>query len=271
MNYFLAVALLFGTLNANAQTPTSVDFFTSFGDFRIELYDSLMPITTGHFIDLIEQQYYDDVIFHRVMDGFVIQAGIGATQIPTIMDEFEPSLSNLHYTISMANTGAPNSGSTHFFINLSDNIGLDYDNAPLDSFHPIFGEVTSGFATVDSIGNTPTNSSAAPLTDVVIHRARLVAPLTAAAPVPGQTLEMELFPNPVAGQLTINMRTQSAGQVQAAVYDLQGRLVETLMEQPLQSGSHTLAWNAAAVPQGLYVLRIVSPEGIATRQVAVTR
>jgi peptidylprolyl isomerase len=141
----------------------------------IELYDD-MPITTGNFKALVEAGTYDGVLFHRVMDGFMIQGGdptgtgYGDPNIPKIKDEFTHVGGNKNNrgTISMANAG-PNTGSSQFFINL-------VDNNFLDGKHPAFGEVTSGMDVVDEIakvetdGNPPIGNSR-PLEDVVIMKA----------------------------------------------------------------------------------------------------
>ena len=113
---------------------------TSMGDITIQLYSD-MPVTAGNFKKLIEKGFYDGVIFHRIIDGFMIQGGD-----PTgtgrggpgyaIKDEFTPNSKNDRGTISMANAG-PNTGGSQFFINL-------VDNNFLDGKHPAFGKVCSG-------------------------------------------------------------------------------------------------------------------------------
>jgi peptidylprolyl isomerase len=146
---------------------------TNLGDITIELYDD-MPITTGNFKNLVRNQTYDGVIFHRVIKDFVIQGGdptgtgFGDRSIPSIPDEFthEGGNKNKRGTISMANAG-PNTGSSQFFINLAYN---DF----LDSRHPVFGEVIEGMDVVDKIGNSDTDDWDRPIEGIYIIEARLV-------------------------------------------------------------------------------------------------
>ena len=140
---------------------------TSMGDITIQLYSD-MPITAGNFKKLVEKGFYDGVIFHRIIDGFMIQGGD-----PTgtgrggpgyaIKDEFTPNSKNDRGTISMANAG-PNTGGSQFFINL-------VDNNFLDDKHPAFGKVIEGMDVVDKISKVETDSNDRPLEEVVIVRA----------------------------------------------------------------------------------------------------
>ena len=152
---------------------TSVRFHTSEGDFIVLLYDSLVPLTVSNFLSYVDQEYYDGVLFHRVIDNFMIQGGDGPGNPAPIQDEFDSTLSNIQKTISMANSG-PNTGNTQFFINLVDNTYLDYNKAPLSSKHPVFGMVIGGFEIVQQIGKVPTNINNRPQTDVVIDSIRRI-------------------------------------------------------------------------------------------------
>ena len=151
------------------QKMTRVTLETNKGNIVIQLYDD-MPITTGNFEKLVKQGFYDNTIFHRVIDGFMIQGGdptgtgMGGPGY-TIQDEFTHAGGNKNKrgTISMANAG-PNTGGSQFFINLVDN---DY----LDSKHPAFGEVIEGMDVVDAIAKVPTGPNDKPLQDVVIIKA----------------------------------------------------------------------------------------------------
>ncbi len=152
---------------------TRVKLETNKGDIVINLYSD-MPITTGNFINLIEKGTYDGVIFHRIIDGFMIQGGdptgtgMGDPKIPNIQDEFthEGGNRNSPYTISMANAG-PNTGSSQFFINL-------VDNNFLDTKHPAFGKVIEGMDVVDAIAKVETGAGDKPVEDVVIRKAVVV-------------------------------------------------------------------------------------------------
>ena len=155
------------------KSQTQVDVFTNYGDIRLEMYDALVPNTVNNFVNLVNQGFYDGVIFHRVIDNFMIQGGDGSPAPPSIIDEFDSTLSNVQKTISMANSG-PNTGTCQFFINLVDNTYLDFDQAPLTSKHPVFGITISGFNVVQAIGNVQTNFNDVPYVDVVMDSVRVV-------------------------------------------------------------------------------------------------
>ena len=158
---------------SSVKSQTQVDIHTNYGDIRLELYDALVPNTVNNFVSLINQGFYDGVIFHRVIDNFMIQGGDGFPAPPSIMDEFDSTLSNVQKTISMANSG-PNTGTCQFFINLVDNTYLDFDKAPLTSKHPVFGITVSGFNVVQAIGEVQTNFNDVPYVDVVMDSVRIV-------------------------------------------------------------------------------------------------
>lgn len=148
------------------------------GDIVIKLYDD-MPITAGNFGKLVKEGFYDGIIFHRVIAGFMIQGGCPngtGTGGPgyTIQDEFVPGHSNQRGTISMANTGQPNSGGSQFFINLVDNSYLDWDNRSTPYKHPVFGEVIDGMNVVDKIAAVKTDYSDRPMTEVKIIKASII-------------------------------------------------------------------------------------------------
>ncbi len=153
----LFVVLIIIGLN-NKMENTRVLLETNQGNIVINLYTD-MPITTGNFKNLIEQGTYNGVIFHRIIDNFMIQGGdptgtgFGDPKIPNIEDEFthEGGNKNNKYTISMANAG-PNTGSSQFFINLADN---DF----LNPMHPAFGKVIEGMDIVDKIGKVQTDGN----------------------------------------------------------------------------------------------------------------
>lgn len=185
----LLIVLLFTLTNCkkdteeNAETdPTAtiseVKFYTQTGDFIVQLEDKLVPITSRNFLSLVNQKYYDGIIFHRVIQNFIIQGGdptgtgSGGPGY-TIDDEFNVDLSNVEKTISMANSG-PNSGGSQFFFNMLDNTFLDHDKAPLTSKHPVFGKVISGYNIVQTISNVPVNSQNRPITDVMIDSIRKI-------------------------------------------------------------------------------------------------
>ena len=145
---------------------------TTKGDITIQLYSD-MPITAGNFEKLASEGFYNGVIFHRVIDGFMIQGGdptgtgMGGPGY-SIKDEFthQGGNKNNKYTISMANSG-PNSGGSQFIINL-------VDNNFLDSKHPAFGIVIEGKDVVNIIGKVSTNSNDKPLEAIKIIKAKVL-------------------------------------------------------------------------------------------------
>ena len=147
--------------------PTAT-FETSLGNFTVELFQDQMPLTAGNFINLAKTGFYDGLHFHRVIKDFMIQfgcpyskdpnssqAGTGGPPTGDIKDEFTAKLSNEPMTLSMANTGRPNSGGSQFFINTKHNSFLDWFS-PGASRHPVFGKVTVGQDVVKKIETTPT-------------------------------------------------------------------------------------------------------------------
>jgi len=151
---------------------TQILLETNKGNIIIELYDE-MPVTAGNFQKLVEQGFYDGVIFHRVIDGFMIQGGDptgtgGGGPGYKIKDEFTKTEldKNNRGTISMANSG-PNTGGSQFFINL-------VNNNFLDGKHPVFGKVIKGMDVVDKIGKVKTDANDKPLEEIKIIKAKVV-------------------------------------------------------------------------------------------------
>jgi cyclophilin family peptidyl-prolyl cis-trans isomerase len=175
--------------------PVVVIDMKDYGDMRVELFLERAPITAKNFLDLAKSGKYDNSIFHRVIENFMIQGGDFANRDGTgghaaeyhensgnptanpdesttwvIPDEFHPELSNVRGTLSMANSG-PNTGGSQFFINVVDNTNLDYNKEPLTSKHAVFGKVISGMDTADEISEiTEKDGNNKPLNDVVITR-----------------------------------------------------------------------------------------------------
>ena len=144
------------------------NFDTSMGNFKIELYSDLAPITVKNFVDLAKKNFYDGVIFHRVIDDFMIQGGdptgtgMGGPGY-SIPDEFGEGLKhNAKGILSMANAG-PNTGGSQFFITL-------VPTPWLDGHHAIFGHVIEGMEVVEKIGHTKTGRNDRPVEDVVINK-----------------------------------------------------------------------------------------------------
>ena len=159
-------------------------FETSLGTFKAEIFKDKMPVTAQNFIDLAKAGFYDGLHFHRVINNFMIQfgcpnskdpvsprAGTGGPPHGTIQDEHpaDAQLSNEPGTLSMANTGQPNSGGSQFFINTVHNDYLDWFSAG-PSKHPVFGKITEGMDVVKQIEATPCGPNDRPMTPVqAIH------------------------------------------------------------------------------------------------------
>ena len=153
-----------------APAGKTVRLETNMGTITIALASD-MPITAGNFESLVAKGFYNGVIFHRIIDGFMIQGGdpTGTGRGGpgyTIKDEFPPGNRNDRGTISMANAG-PNTGGSQFVINL-------VNNNFLDGRHPAFGKVVEGMDVVDKIGKTATGPGDRPVKDVVIVKAELI-------------------------------------------------------------------------------------------------
>lgn len=171
--FIIAIFVLVLILGVSIMNDTKkIKLETTMGDIVIELYSD-MPITTGNFEKLVNQGFYDGVIFHRIINGFMIQGGdpLGTgTGGPgyTIKDEFTHKDGNRNDigTISMANSGK-NTGGSQFFINLA-------NNNFLDDKHPAFGKIIEGMNIVEEIAKVQKDSSDRPLEEVRIIKASVI-------------------------------------------------------------------------------------------------
>lgn len=171
---FISVFLIFLVLGIpnTSKAQTVVQWYTSMGDFRAELREDLVPGIGQNFIDLTNDHFYTDLIFHRVISGFMIQDGCPygtGTGGPgySIDDEFHPDLRhNEPGILSMANSG-PNTNGSQYFITLA-------PTAWLDDVHAVFGKIIDGMEVVYAIGDVETNANDKPLIDVVIDSVRVV-------------------------------------------------------------------------------------------------
>lgn len=159
-----------------------VKLHTNFGEITIELNAEKATATVSNFLNYVDKGFYDGTIFHRVINGFMIQGGgfdANMNQKPTdaeIKNEADNGLSNDRYTIAMARTSAPHSATSQFFINVADNDFLNF-TAPAGNGwgYCVFGKVTSGMDVVDKIKAVATTSRKGhqdvPVDAVVIERA----------------------------------------------------------------------------------------------------
>ena len=161
-----------------------VNLHTSLGIIGIELDEAKAPITVRNFLDYVEAGHYNNTIFHRVIDGFMIQGGgfePGMKQKPTrdtIKNEANNGLTNASYTVAMARTPNPHSASSQFFINVSDNDFLNFSSeTPQGWGYCVFGRVVQGKDVVDQIKKVATGSRGmhddVPVEDVVIKKAEV--------------------------------------------------------------------------------------------------
>ncbi|MEI6182756.1 MAG: peptidylprolyl isomerase [Polynucleobacter sp.] len=144
-----------------------VEFKTTMGNFVVELDDVKAPKSTANFLNYVKSGFYNGTIFHRVIDGFMIQGGgftpdlnQKSTNAP-VVSEAQNGLRNNRYTIAMARTSDPDSATSQFFINVNDNAALDYPNA-MGNGYTVFGKVISGIQTIDAIRKVPTMVAPAP-------------------------------------------------------------------------------------------------------------
>ena len=147
---------------------------TSKGDIKLELDRENAPKTVDNFLGYVESGHYTGTIFHRVIDGFMIQGGGFDEQLnqkpapDTVENEAANGLSNVIGTIAMARTAAPHSAGAQFFINVNNNTPLDYP-AHDGWGYCVFGRVVEGMETVDAIRRTPTRSMGPPFTDLPVE------------------------------------------------------------------------------------------------------
>jgi cyclophilin family peptidyl-prolyl cis-trans isomerase len=176
---------------------TYATFKTNKGDFKAELFVEKLPITASNFADLAKTGFYDGLTFHRVIRGFMCQFGCPNSKDPkspragtggpppgstytlpdgtsitrqggNIPDELIEPISNEPMTISMANTGQPNSGGSQIFINTKHNTFLDYFDGSSPSKHPVFGKVVDGMDVVYDIEGVRTGPGDKPVDPVVV-------------------------------------------------------------------------------------------------------
>jgi cyclophilin family peptidyl-prolyl cis-trans isomerase len=189
-NFALAATagLLLAAPASAAQTATSkVVFQTSMGNFTVETDPEHAPKTVENFLRYVREGFYDGIIIHRVVPGFVIQGGGYDTQgkrrqtHEPIGLETKTSVPNVRGTLSMARTNDPDSGTTQFFVNLEDNPELN--PSPFDpgnmSGYTVFGRVTDGMSVIDAMAKVPLGGSLGPMSQaeprnpVIIQKATI--------------------------------------------------------------------------------------------------
>jgi len=163
---------------------TNVIITTNLGNITVELNAEKAPKTVANFLAYMEAGHYSNTIFHRVIDGFMIQGGgfePGMKQKPaetTVENEAKNGLKNEPYTLAMARTSAPHSASAQFFINVKNNSFLDYPGQ--DGWgYAVFGKVSAGTEVVDQIKKVKTTRAGmfadVPVEDIIIEKIELAA------------------------------------------------------------------------------------------------
>jgi peptidyl-prolyl cis-trans isomerase B (cyclophilin B) len=181
----LALAASLSLAQAAQATDPRVRLVTSKGDIIIELNQAKAPKTVANFLAYVKDGFFDGVVFHRVIKGFMIQGG-GLTPeldrkqtMEPIQNEADNGLKNQKYTIAMARTGEPHSATAQFFINTADNEFLNHKGkTPRGWGYAVFGKVVEGMDVVDAIGGVATGFQAGrkdvPLEPVLINKAEKV-------------------------------------------------------------------------------------------------
>lgn len=190
-NFFknLLCALLLTLVATNTLAATQVEFETNQGNFTVELYPEKAPLTVANFLQYVEDGFYKSTIFHRVINGFMIQGGgferdlfQKSTRAP-IKNEAANGLKNNTGTIAMARTQNPDSATAQFFINLKDNAFLDYTGPqPSKIGYCVFGKVVNGMDVIKKIAIVPTESVSrftdVPTKSIKIKSAKLLEEVT---------------------------------------------------------------------------------------------
>jgi peptidyl-prolyl cis-trans isomerase B (cyclophilin B) len=162
-----------------------VKLTTNHGAITLELDAQKAPATVANFLEYVKSGHFDNTVFHRVIDGFMIQGGgfePGMKQKPTqapVKNEADNKLKNDNYTVAMARTSDPHSASAQFFINVADNEFLNHKSQSAQGWgYCVFGKVAAGTEVVDKIKRVKTGSRGmhqdVPLEDVVIQKAELI-------------------------------------------------------------------------------------------------
>lgn len=180
--WITTLVFLTATTSLFAANP-QVEVHTNQGVITVELYEKESPVSVGNFLEYARTGFYDGTIFHRVIDGFMIQGGGfdgDMRQKPgmaPIQNEAKNGLKNKSGTLAMARTRDPHSASSQFFINLVDNASLDYPS-PDGWGYAVFGKVSKGFDLVQKLGKTATGTVGpyqnVPTTPIVIESIRIL-------------------------------------------------------------------------------------------------
>lgn len=180
--FFITTILVLSTHTAFANPK--VEFETTLGNFTVELDPQAAPISSANFLKYVDSGYYNGTLFHRVIDGFMVQGGgfdqnmEEKTTRASIKLESQNGLKNSRGTIAMARTAIPDSATSQFFINVVDNQSLDHPS-PDGYGYAVFGKVIHGMDTIDKIRVAPTTSRGmfqnVPASPIVIKSAKQIS------------------------------------------------------------------------------------------------
>jgi cyclophilin family peptidyl-prolyl cis-trans isomerase len=259
------LGLLWHNTCAAQERNPQVVMVTSLGTIRMELFADKAPLSVKNFLQYADDQFYDGVVFHRVIPNFMIQGGGHGQDMkekpgrPSIANEAGNGLSNLRGTLAMARRGTPDSATSQFFINVKDNSYLDRAKSPDNVGHTVFGRVVDGMDVVDKIRQVKTGPRGplqdVPVEPVVIHALRRATQLTlavAGAASPGKTLT-----------ITAQVDFPSAGQALTLILPAGLTCVEGKELQPVPPASSVslVQWKVRAAEPGKYTVTVRSSTG----------
>jgi len=267
MSRFLFLCLFFPLFASQAQTQA--DFYTSLGNFRVELREDLMPITANNFITLARKGYYDATIFHRVVADFVIQGGDPSATGSggpgyTIMDEYHVDMTHDSAgVIAMAKTNAPNSAGSQFYFTLT-------PQPNLDGRYSVFGSCIQGLQVILDIGKVPVNGNDRPLTAVILDSVRVIN-TTSIDQEDLASISLEISPNPFTKKSVIRYEVQQPSELTITIFDMQGNQVKLLQKGLYMPGVHEVPWDGVdvqgnTVSAGIYRVLVSGAQGVARRK-----
>jgi len=185
MMLLLTTTLSFATENKMSDTPSKVKLTTSLGEIIIQFNPEKAPISSANFLTYVNEGFYNNTIFHRVIPGFMAQGGGFDTDFnqkavhDPIKNEADNGLPNKRGSIAMARTNVPDSATAQFFINYKDNASLNHTSpTPSGWGYAVFGEVIEGMDVVDAMAKQPTGNRGGhqdvPKTDIIVEKAEVI-------------------------------------------------------------------------------------------------
>ena len=182
---FFTTTISFATENMMSDTQPKVKLQTTLGDIVIQLNTEKAPISAKNFLTYVNEGFYDGIIFHRVIPGFMAQGGGFTTDFTQktvhdpIKNEADNGLQNTRGTLAMARTPDPDSATAQFFINYKDNSSLNHTSPTPNGWgYAVFTEVIEGMDVVDAMANVPTGNRGGhqnvPKTDIIIEKAEII-------------------------------------------------------------------------------------------------